>query len=108
MPWQQVGQKRYFYRYQRAGRTCRRIYIGAAGSPAAELAATAADLRRLEREAGRRERQAEQASLREAEVPLLELSEGSELLARATLMTSGYRRHDRGAWRKRRDPDRSP
>ena len=59
MPWQQRGSKRYFYRSERvAGRPVRR-YVGAGDSPAAELAATTDDLRRLEREIAARESRAE-------------------------------------------------
>ncbi len=44
MPWQRVRDRQYFYRHRREGGTSRRIYVGAAGSPAAELAAAADDL----------------------------------------------------------------
>jgi hypothetical protein len=34
--------------------------------------------------------------------PVEELCEGVEILARAALLASGYHRHNRGEWRKRR------
>jgi hypothetical protein len=78
--WDARGNKRYFYRHVRiAGRPVRR-YVGA--GPAAELAAAVDELRRLERAIEARERQAEEARLREAEAPLLALCEGVELPVR--------------------------
>src|SRR5262245_35735372 len=103
MPWEQRRQKRYFYRSERVrGRAVRRYAgTGAVG----EVAATADALRRLNREIEARERQAEETRLREAEAPLLGLCAGAELLSRAALAAAGYRRHDRGQWRRRREPD---
>jgi hypothetical protein len=107
MPWQQRGTKRYFYRAVRAGGRPRRVYVGAAGSPAAELAATADDLRRLGREIAARERHAERERQQGAEAPLLELCAVTDVLARAALVLAGYHRHDRGEWRHRRDTERA-
>ena len=107
MAWQEVDGRRYYYRGRRlCGRT-RRVYVGPAGSPAAELAATADHLRRLGREAAARERQAEQARHREAEAPLLDLCELTDVLARAALVLAGYHRHDRGEWRRCRETERT-
>src|ERR1700756_266784 len=103
MPWEQVGRRRYYYRNKwAAGRPPRRY--GGAGA-AAELAPAADDLRRLEHAIAARERQAEQARYREAEAPLRRLCGLTDLLARAALVAAGYRQHDRGAWRRRREPD---
>jgi hypothetical protein len=100
MPWEQVGQRRYYYRGEWvAGRAVRR-YVGT--GPAAELAAAADDLRRLERVIETRERQAEQDRHREAEMPLLELCGLTDLLTRVALVAAGFHRHDRGAWRRYR------
>ena len=107
MAWQEVDGRRYYYRGRRlCGRT-RRVYVGAAGSPAAELAAAADHLRRLEREAAARERHAEQARQQEAEAPLLELCQLTDVLTRAALLAAGYRRHDRGEWRRSRETGRA-
>src|SRR5215470_10747097 len=103
--WEARGQRRYFYRHVRVGGRPRRLYAGT--GQAAELAATADALRRLNREIEARERQAEETRLREAEAALLGLCAGAELLARAALAAAGYRRHDRGQWRRRREPDTS-
>ena len=99
MPWEQRGSKRYFYVSERLnGRPVRR-YVGVGGGAAAELAAVAADLRRLEREIAARERHAERERLRAAEAALLELCEASDIVARAALVGAGYHRHG-GEWRR--------
>jgi hypothetical protein len=104
MSWEQVGRRRYFYRHVRRGRESRRVYVGPAGSPAAELQAAADELRRLERAVQARERRAEQEQQRQAEMPLLRLCEVVDVLARAALVAAGYHRHDRGEWRRYREP----
>ena len=105
MAWQEVDGRRYYYRGRRlCGRT-RRVYVGAAGSPAAELAAAADGLRRLGREAAARERHAERERHREAEAPLLALCERTDVLTRAALLAAGFHRHYRGQWRRRREPE---
>ena len=105
MAWQEVDGRRYYYRGRRlCGRT-RRVYVGAAGSPAAELAAAADLLRRLGREVAARERHAERERLRGAEAPLLELCAVTDVLARAALVVAGYRQHDRGDWRRCRETE---
>ena len=106
MAWEQVGRRRYYYRSQWVkGRSVRR-YIGT--GPAAELAAAADDLRKLKRAIAARERQAEQARRHQAEAPLLALCQLTDLLTRATLVTSGFHQHDRGTWRRCRDTQRTP
>jgi hypothetical protein len=102
MAWQVVDARKYYYRHRRVGGRPRTVYVGAAGSPAAELAAAADGLRRLGREAAARERNAEQARQREAEAPLLALCERSDVLTRAALLSAGYHQHHRGPWRRRR------
>src|SRR6516225_5627033 len=103
MGWEQVGGRRYFYLSRRVGGRPRRVYVGPANSPAAELAAAAADAGRLGRVAAARERQAERERLRGAEAPLLELCAVTDVLARAALVVAGYRQHDRGDWRRCRE-----
>ena len=102
MAWQVVDGRKYYYRATRlAGRPVRR-YVGAAGSPAAELAAADADRRRLGREAAARERHAEQARQLAVEGHLVRLCALSDVLTRAALLASGFHRHHRGQWRRRR------
>ena len=105
MAWQVVDGRKYYYRHRRDGGRPRTVYVGAAGSQAAELAATADDLRRLGREAAARERQAEQARHQEVEVPLVRLCAASDVLTRAALLAAGFHQHHRGQWRRRREPE---
>jgi hypothetical protein len=107
MAWEAVNGRRYYYRTLRVGGRPRRVYVGAAGSPAAELAAAADDLRRLGREVATRERRAERERLRDTEAPLLALCELTDVLTRAALLAAGYHRHDRGEWRRCRETDRA-
>ena len=102
MAWQVVDGRKYYYWHRRVGGRPRTVYVGAAGSPAAELAAAAADLRRLGREAASRARHAERERLREAEGPLVRLCAVSDVLTRAALLSAGFHRHHRGPWRRRR------
>lgn len=83
------------------------LFVEAADSPAAELAATTDDLRRLEREIAARERHAERERQREAEAPLLQLCELTDILARAALVLAGFRQHARGEWRRCRETERA-
>jgi len=105
MAWQEVEGRRYYYRGRRLCGRPRRVYVGPANSPAAELAAAAADAGRLGRVAAARERQAERERLRGAEAPLLELCAVTDVLARAALVVAGYRQHDRGDWRRCRETE---
>ena len=97
MAWEARGGSRYFYKVSRDGGRVRRLYLG--NGPVAELAARDAELRRAERRARARS----QARLEAAEAASRELAELADLLARAALVAAGYHRHDRGAWRRRRE-----
>ena len=102
MAWQVVDGRKYYYHHRRNGGRPRTVYVGAAGSPAAELAAAADHLRRLGREAAARESHAERERLRGAEAPLLALCVRTDVLTRAALLSAGFHRHHRGPWRRRR------
>jgi hypothetical protein len=106
MSWQQRGRSRAYYHSERIGSRVVRRYCGIGAI--AELAAAADDLRRLERTIEVRERRAEQERLAAAEAPLLLLCEVTDNLARATLLAAGYHRHDRSAWRLRRESKQTP
>ena len=105
MAWQVVDGRKYYYRHRRDGGRPRTVYVGAAGSPAAELAAAADDLKRLGREAAARESHAERERLRGAEAPLVRLCAVSDVFTRAALLSAGFHRHHRGQWRRRREPE---
>ena len=94
------GRGAYYTRSRREGGQVVREYVGAglvgklaAQEDAARRQARAA--RRAHRAAAEREEAARDASLEE-------LCEVSDLLATAALLLAGYRRHDRGAWRRSR------
>lgn len=81
----------------------RREYVGAAGSPTAQLAAAEDAMRQEARERALAARRTEQERDAEAELPLTVLAAVGEALLGATLVISGYHRHDRGEWRRRRE-----
>ena len=99
MPWHMVGTGRYYYRSERVNGKPVRRYVGK--GQIGEVAAATADLRRLEREIKARELKTEKDRLRQAEAPLNELCEITDLLTRAALIVAGYHQHDRGEWRRR-------
>src|ERR1700676_197527 len=100
MAWHSTDGRRYFYSNEWVnGRSVRR-YLGA--GPLAELAASQDDLRRVEREAERRARRAEEAPWERAEAALSDLGGLTDLVLRAALAVAGYRRHCRGEWRRKR------
>jgi hypothetical protein len=98
--WEARGGGRYYYRVVRDDGRVRRLYLG--NGPVAELSAREAELRRAERQA----RACSRAGLEAAEAASRELAELAELLARTALVAAGYHRHDRGAWRRRRERQR--
>ena len=92
----------YYTRSRREGGRVVREYIG--GGVLGEIAA-------LEDEYERRRRQEEAALWKEERqrlddltAPVEELCEAAEVLAHAALVAAGFRRHNRGEWRKRREP----
>ena len=100
MVWQQRGQKRYFYRsVWQDGRPVR-TYLGS--GEAAELAATADALRRVQREIDARKWQQEQERRGAAEALLIQLCEQADRLVRGTLVAAGFQQHARGSWRYKR------
>jgi hypothetical protein len=103
MGWHVVGTHQYYYRSKRVNGKVVRQYIGKGA--VGELAAATADLRRLERTIEAIELNAEVDRLQQADVPLGELCESTDMLARAVLILAGYHRHDRGEWRKRHGHD---
>jgi hypothetical protein len=91
---------RYYTRSKKVNGRVVREYVGC--GKAAELAAQLDAINRQEREAKRdaaRAQRAEQAAL---DAQMDRLNELGDLLAGAAMMAAGYRRHNRGEWRKRR------
>ena len=90
----------YYYRHVRDGEKIRKEYVGAGF--VAELASEADRIER-ERDAAEKGRNERELELLEALiVPILELSQASEVLARAELVGGGYHRH-KGEWRRMRE-----
>ena len=100
-PWERRARGGLYYTRSRKvnGRVIRE-YVGAGvlGEIAAQMDAQE-----------RRSREEEEASWREEREQLealdsltAELYEAAEILAKATLLASGYHQHKRGEWRKRR------
>ena len=100
-PWESRERGGLYYTRSRKerGRVIRE-YVG--GGILGELAAHMdAENRRLreDEEASQRE---ERERLDALTAPVEELCEAAEVIARAALLASGYHRHNRGEWRKRR------
>ena len=101
MAWETRRGRRYYYRSVRRGGRVVKEY-GGAGRVAelwAQLDALTLERRAIERQ----ERAAERARSDALEAQTLELIQLTDALVVATLTAAGYHRHDRGAWRRRRD-----
>ena len=102
-PWERRERGGLYYtRSRKEDSKVVREYVG--GGVLGEIAA-------LEDEYERRRRQEEAALWKEERqrlddltAPVEELCEAAEVLAHAALVAAGFRRHNRGEWRKRREP----
>jgi len=105
-PWERRERGDLYYTRSRKvdGRVVRE-YIG--GGPLGHLAALQDEHERRQREVQAAYWRVEQQDLDALEAPVDELSEASDLLVRAALLASGYRQHNRGEWRLRREPKES-
>lgn len=102
-PWERRERGGLYYtRSRKEGGRVVREYVG--GGLLGELAAQmdAEERERRDEEAARWK--SEQEDLDALDAPVAELSEASDLLVRAALLVSGYRQHNRGEWRLRREP----
>jgi hypothetical protein len=99
MGWDKGG--RYYTRSRRVNGRVVREHVGGGflGFFAAQLDAAEREKRLSERTAARAERE-ELAAL---DAPLHDLDEVADLFVREALLAAGYRQHNRGEWRKRRD-----
>ena len=89
----------YYYRSVRDGKKVRKVYVGA--GEIARISHEGDLLRRAGRKAQREQETEELGCLEALAVPVLELSEAAEILARAYLIASGYHRH-KGEYRRAR------
>ncbi len=82
------------------GRVCKE-YFGT--GPVADIVAQWDEQQRHEREEEAEALREERQRLEALEEPVTELCDAAESLARAALVAAGYRQHNRGEWRKRRE-----
>jgi len=92
----------YYTRSRREGGRVVREYVG--GGVLGEIAALQDEYERRTREEEAALEKEERQRLEELVAPVDELCAAAEVLARAALVSAGYRRHNRGEWRKRREP----
>ncbi len=79
-----------------------REYVG--GGLLGQLAARMDAEERMKREEEAAAWKEERERMEALMAPIEELCEGAEVLVRATLLAAGFHRHNRGEWRKRREP----
>jgi len=94
---------RYYSRSKKVNGRVEREYIGT-GS-VGDLAAQLDALERQERQLAALALRNEKAALTTFDADLKALTRITDLVARAALVAAGYRQHNRGEWRRRREPD---
>jgi hypothetical protein len=101
-PWERRERGGLYYtRSRKEGGRVVREYVG--GGVLGELAARMDAEKRRQREAEKSAQREERERLDALVAPLEELCEAAEVIACAALLASGYHRHNRGEWRKRRE-----
>jgi hypothetical protein len=103
--WERRGNRDYYYRAKRVGGRVFKEYVHPL---VAEMAAALDADRRETRTADATARKAARDTLAALEAELAPLDELADALARGALLVAGYHRHNRGPWRKRRDPKPPP
>ena len=92
----------YYTRSRWLGGRVIREYVGAAGSPMAQLAVVEDAMHREARERALLDRRTERERLAALDAPLVALGVVGDALLWTTWVSAGYHRHDRGEWRRRR------
>ena len=101
MGWEtRQGQGRYYTRSRKVGGRVVREYLGT--GLVGELAALADAADRARRRAERERLKAATSAMAGPDAALADFSRAVDALAAAHLLAAGYRRHNRGEWRKRR------
>jgi hypothetical protein len=95
------GGRQLLYLSRRVNGKPRKIYVGT--GPLADLLAAELESRKRAHKARVEACAAWKAKVGAAENPLDELCGALDQVAAASLLARGYRRHDRGPWRKRRE-----
>ncbi len=101
MSWERRRQRSYYYRARKVGGRVVKEYIGS--GPRAEIAALMDASAREDRAAKVTSCQAERAGLEAVDDELTNIDDAIEVMMRTSLVLSGYHRHHRGNWRRRRD-----
>ncbi len=91
----------YYTRSRKEGDRVVREYVG--GGILGELAARMDAEERLRREEEKTSQREERERLDALVAPVEELCEAAEVIFCAALIASGYHRHNRGEWRKKRE-----
>ena len=101
-PWERRERGGLYYTRSRKenGRVVRE-YVG--GGVLGEIAALEDEYRRRQRQEEGVLRKEERERLDALTTPLDELCEAAEVIARTALIAAGYRQHNRGEWRERRE-----
>jgi hypothetical protein len=100
MAWEQRGNRSYYYRSVRSGTRVTKEYAGGGlmGALGEQFDAEQREQRAHERARFKKER----ARCAALEQPTRELDEIADTVTAAILESAGFRRHDRGDWRRRR------
>lgn len=102
MAWEsRNGKGRYYTRSRKVDGRVVREYLGCG-----EAAVATADLDSLDREQRERQRQMQRAQAAEQvalDSAVNAVCEAAQLWGAVALLAAGYRRHDRGEWRRRRE-----
>jgi hypothetical protein len=92
----------YYTRSRKVGGRVVREYMG--GGTLGHLAAWRDALARHRREEEAASWKEERERLEALVAPVEQLCEATEIVYRATLVAAGFRRHQRGEWRRKREP----
>ena len=103
-PWERRERGGLYYtRSRKVDSRVVREYVG--GGVLGELAAATDAQERRRREEGAKARREARERMEALVAPAEELCEAAEVLTLAVLIAAGYHRHNRGEWRKRREPE---
>jgi hypothetical protein len=100
MAWETRRGRLYYYRAVRREGWVQKEYLGS--GRVALLIAGLEGIEREQRTLKREQLEFERQRWAALEGPVLELDEATDLLVTAAMSAAGYRRHDRGEWRRRR------
>jgi hypothetical protein len=92
----------YYTRSKKVGGRVIREYVGGGTLGYLTALQDAQERRRREEEAASWKQEHER--LEALVAPVEDLCEATEILYRATLLSAGFRRHQRGEWRRQREP----